>query len=290
MRCTVPTKVPASEKILKLYDAGRSGGAGITGRPWPGSLQTIRGAPGSLKQVQPAFINVLGVKPSAVAAVAVASETATAVIKSASLIIVFSFRRNPADRRRSNSELPAALRVNCYAPGEEAPQVNKVSRGRAAPDEDNRPASRPPDVQAAWVLTPTVVTQLAIRCHMGARRSCSTDGQPAPASRSVTSNSFRCPAGTEQTCKSRGSHGRGLLLLDEQPLAFEEILERAGALSKNTVRRRLGELVQQGLAERLSDGKRSDPYRWKLSEAGRTFLPTSETGLARNAGDPPVQA
>jgi DNA-binding HxlR family transcriptional regulator len=124
----------------------------------------------------------------------------------------------------------------------------------------------------------------------GARRSCSTDGQPAPASRSVTSNSFRCPAGTEQTCKSRGSHGRGLLLLDEQPLAFEEILERAGALSKNTVRRRLGELVQQGLAERLSDGKRSDPYRWKLSEAGRTFLPTSENGLARNAGDPPVQA
>src|SRR6266545_3524820 len=81
MRCTVPTNVPPSEKILKLYDAGRSGGGGITGRPWPGSLHTIRGAPGSLKHVQPALISVLGVKPSAVAAVAIPSETATAAIK-----------------------------------------------------------------------------------------------------------------------------------------------------------------------------------------------------------------
>src|SRR5215211_3582874 len=97
MRCTVPTNVPSSaEKILKLYDAGRSGGAGITGRPWPGSLHTIRGAPGSLKHVQPALISVLGVKPSAVAAVAIPSETATAAIKSANLIILFSFRRNAA--------------------------------------------------------------------------------------------------------------------------------------------------------------------------------------------------
>src|SRR6266550_7589054 len=88
MRCTVPTNVPPSEKILKLYDAGRSGGAGITGRPWPGSLHTIRGAPGSLKHVQPALISVLGVKPSAVAAVAIPSETATAAIKSANLIIL----------------------------------------------------------------------------------------------------------------------------------------------------------------------------------------------------------
>src|SRR5215210_5953000 len=93
MRCTVPTNVPPSEKILKLYDAGRSGGAGITGRPWPGSLHTIRGAPGSLKHVQPALISVLGVKPPAVAAVAIPSETATAPIKSANLIIVFSFRK-----------------------------------------------------------------------------------------------------------------------------------------------------------------------------------------------------
>src|SRR5215204_1019064 len=107
MRCTVPTNVPPSEKILKLYDAGRSGGGGITGRPWPGSLQTIRGAPGSLKHVQPALISVLGVKPSAVAAVAIPSETAA--IKSANLIILFSFRRNAAYRRRSNNELPAAL-------------------------------------------------------------------------------------------------------------------------------------------------------------------------------------
>src|SRR5215203_2095357 len=95
MRCSVPTNVPPSEKILKLYDAGRSGGAGITGRPWPGSLHTIRGAPGSLKHVQPALISVLGVRPSAVAPVAIPSETATA-IKSANLIILFSFRRSAA--------------------------------------------------------------------------------------------------------------------------------------------------------------------------------------------------
>src|SRR4051794_30062 len=115
MRCTVPTNVPPSEKILKLYDAGRSGGAGITGRPWPGSLHTIRAAPGSLKHVQPALMSVFGVKPSAVAAVAVPSETAIA-IKSANLIILFSFRRNsrPTDGR-SNSELPAGPRVNGHA-------------------------------------------------------------------------------------------------------------------------------------------------------------------------------
>src|SRR5215213_3040828 len=98
MRCTVPTNVPPSEKILKLYDAGRSGGGGITGRPWPGSLHTIRGAPGSLKHVQPALISVLGVRPSAVAADAIPSETATA-IKSANLIILFSIRRSPPYRR-----------------------------------------------------------------------------------------------------------------------------------------------------------------------------------------------
>src|SRR5215208_1210838 len=93
MRCAVPTNVPPSEKILKLYEAGRSEAAGITGRPWPGSLHTIRGAPGSLKHVQPALISVLGVKPSAVAAVVIPSETAAAAIQSANLIILFPFRR-----------------------------------------------------------------------------------------------------------------------------------------------------------------------------------------------------
>jgi hypothetical protein len=109
MRCVVPTNVPSSEKILKLYDAGRSGGGGITGRPWPGSLHTIRGAPGSLKHVQPALISVLGVKPSAVAAVVIPSETAAAAIQSANLIILFPFRRKmPPDRRRSHIGLRAS--------------------------------------------------------------------------------------------------------------------------------------------------------------------------------------
>ena len=92
--------------------------------------------------------------------------------------------------------------------------------------------------------------------------------------------------GTVKAAARRSKREEILVLLGDEPLAFEEILERAAGLSKNTVRRRLGELVEHGLAERLGDGKRSDPYRWRLSEAGRTFLPTPESGLGRNAGDP----
>src|SRR3982751_3280784 len=144
MRCTVPTNVPPSEKILKLYDAGRSGGAGITGRPWPGSLHTIRGAPGSLKHVQPALINVLGVKPSAVAAVAIPSETATAAISSANLLTLFSFRRNAASRRRSNNELPLRL-VSI------ATRIGNLSRCAQGAFASTGPDQRfPPEKRAAW--------------------------------------------------------------------------------------------------------------------------------------------
>src|SRR6478752_1402125 len=111
MRCAVPRNVPPSEKILKLYDAGRSGGAGMTGRPWPGSLHTIRGAVGSLKHVQPALVSVLGVNPSAVAAVARPSETANAAIKSANLTILFSFRRGAARTESASRRLQGAVRA-----------------------------------------------------------------------------------------------------------------------------------------------------------------------------------
>src|SRR6478609_1154902 len=111
MRCTVPTNVPSSEKILKSYDAGRSGGAGMTGRPWPGSLHTIRGAPGSLKHVQPALTSVLGVNPSAVAAVARPSDTAAAAIKSANLAILFSFRRIAARAGSACRRLQGGVRA-----------------------------------------------------------------------------------------------------------------------------------------------------------------------------------
>jgi DNA-binding transcriptional ArsR family regulator len=89
----------------------------------------------------------------------------------------------------------------------------------------------------------------------------------------------------------RSKRGEVLALLGEELLTFEEIHEQAAALSKNTVRRRLGELVEHGLAERLGEGKRSDPHRWRLSDNGRIFL---ENGLGRNAegddGNPSVQA
>jgi hypothetical protein len=48
-----------------------------------------------LKHVQPALISVLGVTPSALAAVTIPSERAIAAIKSANLPILFSFRRMP---------------------------------------------------------------------------------------------------------------------------------------------------------------------------------------------------
>src|SRR4029453_3977673 len=63
-----PHQRPPTRASLEVAGRGRWGGAGMTGRPWPGSLPTIRGAAGSLKHVQPAFISVLGVNPSAVAA------------------------------------------------------------------------------------------------------------------------------------------------------------------------------------------------------------------------------
>src|SRR5947207_2000885 len=153
MRCAVPMNVPSSEKILKLYDAGRSGGAGITGRPWPGSLHTIRGAAGSLKHVQPASISVLGVKPSAVAAVAIPSATATAAINSANLIILFSLRSNAAvtdvgvtmnylqgscQSSRIGNGQPAALRVHSRALAQRAvlsPDTPNGSRDKTVGDE-----------------------------------------------------------------------------------------------------------------------------------------------------------
>ena len=90
MECPDERPGEVSEKILKLYDAGLSGGGGITGRPWEGSLHTIRGAPGSLKHVQPALISWLGVKPSALAAVTIPNEKTTATINRASLLTFVS--------------------------------------------------------------------------------------------------------------------------------------------------------------------------------------------------------
>src|SRR5215210_5792855 len=77
MRWVVPVNVPSRAKILKLYEEGPFKSPS-TGRPWPGSLQTILGAPGSLKHVQPAFISVAGLSPSAVAVLTAPSDAAKA--------------------------------------------------------------------------------------------------------------------------------------------------------------------------------------------------------------------
>src|SRR5215210_4476374 len=95
MRWVVPVNVPSRAKILKLYEEGPFKSPS-TGRPWPGSLQTILGAPGSLKHVQPAFISVAGVSPSAVAVLTAPSDAAKAAITTMHLRIpILPCGRNP---------------------------------------------------------------------------------------------------------------------------------------------------------------------------------------------------
>jgi DNA-binding HxlR family transcriptional regulator len=85
-------------------------------------------------------------------------------------------------------------------------------------------------------------------------------------------------------CRSRREEV--LELLGEEPLTAEEIVD-AGGLEQartKTVRRRLNELVEQGLARREGDGKRGSPHRWTLSGNGQEFrdsFRTAHFGLDR---------
>jgi hypothetical protein len=63
-----------------------------------------------------------------------------------------------------------------------------------------------------------------------------------------------------------------LELVGDEPMTREQFVDAAaGKLSDRTLRRRLGELVEQALAVRIGEGTKGDPYRWMLTAAGRIF-------------------
>jgi DNA-binding HxlR family transcriptional regulator len=83
--------------------------------------------------------------------------------------------------------------------------------------------------------------------------------------------------GPVQAARRRTRRDQAITWLDDEPASLEELHEQAGGPSKDTVRRRLGELVRDGLAELTGEGVKGDPWRWRLSESGRGFVATSET-------------
>src|SRR5262249_51793247 len=92
--------------------------------------------------------------------------------------------------------------------------------------------------------------------------------------------------GTVKAAQRRGRREHALSWLGVEPATFEQVLERAGGPSKNTVRRRLDELIRDGLAERVGDGVEGDPWRWRLTENGRAFVSTApEPGWDEPAGN-----
>jgi DNA-binding HxlR family transcriptional regulator len=84
--------------------------------------------------------------------------------------------------------------------------------------------------------------------------------------------------GPVQAAKRRTRRDQALAWLDEQPAALEEIHERAEGTSKRTLRRRLGDLVRDGLAELTGEGVKGDPWRWQLSESGSEFRASQDQG------------
>jgi DNA-binding transcriptional ArsR family regulator len=100
--------------------------------------------------------------------------------------------------------------------------------------------------------------------------------------------------GTVKAAARRSKREEFLVLLSDEPMTLEEVHERGGDVSKDTVRRRLRSLVDLGLAERVGEGKRSDPHRWKLTVGGRIFLSdfvaADSGGSGGESRNPTVQA
>jgi hypothetical protein len=91
--------------------------------------------------------------------------------------------------------------------------------------------------------------------------------------------------GTVEAAQKRSRREHAVNWLGGEPATFEEILARAGGPSKNTVRRRLDELVRDGLAERLGEGVKGDPRRWRLSENGAAFVQAPKQGFGTQPVD-----
>jgi hypothetical protein len=87
--------------------------------------------------------------------------------------------------------------------------------------------------------------------------------------------------GTVDAAVKRSRREEILALLTGDPCTLDQILLAGGLTGRKgrTVRRRLDELAELGLAAVEGSGARGDPRRWKLSENGRIFRDTFVTGV-----------
>jgi AAA domain/Bifunctional DNA primase/polymerase, N-terminal/Primase C terminal 1 (PriCT-1) len=85
--------------------------------------------------------------------------------------------------------------------------------------------------------------------------------------------------GTLKAAVRRWRGERVLELLTETPATLEEVHERAkDALSKRTLRRRLEDLVDEGIIELSGEGVRGDPWRWSVSQSRSAIRANPENG------------
>jgi hypothetical protein len=97
--------------------------------------------------------------------------------------------------------------------------------------------------------------------------------------------------GTIAGAKRRARREQVLERLTTEPSTLEEIHARAaGLVSTDTVRRRLGDLVADGLVDRLGEGVRGDPWRWRLSQVDAAYSSQPENGPATNPCEPSIHA
>jgi Bifunctional DNA primase/polymerase, N-terminal/AAA domain/Primase C terminal 1 (PriCT-1) len=90
--------------------------------------------------------------------------------------------------------------------------------------------------------------------------------------------------GTVKGAQRRARREETLGLLSGEPATREQLVQAAaGKLSDRTLRRRLDELVRQGLVERVGEGTKGDPYRWRLTEAGQIWVATANQGCHESA-------
>jgi AAA domain/Primase C terminal 1 (PriCT-1) len=98
-------------------------------------------------------------------------------------------------------------------------------------------------------------------------------------------------SGTVKAAVRRWKRERLLELLSDVPTTLEEIHAKTGEeLSQRSLRRRLDELVADGLAELSGEGVKGDPYRWALSPTGAVFVTDPENTVVTNRREPRNQA
>jgi putative DNA primase/helicase len=66
--------------------------------------------------------------------------------------------------------------------------------------------------------------------------------------------------------RERLERDKVLAVLSSEPIGSQELAE-ATEIPEATVRRRLGDLLEQGTVERVGEGRKGSPYRWKILSA-----------------------